>query len=225
MAKTMGARSVVGLLLGGVFVIGCGGGGGGGGSGSTGMGGGSAGHGGGSAGTGGGSAGTGGGSAGTGGGSTGAGGSSAVTSQAARDAIAVCAWTTGCFNTEDSFGGGAPNTTLSACLATWSTGGEYPWADARACVAASPASCSVFRQCMLDRQAVCPGFGSTEWIKSPWCADGTRGCSAGCAGTCSGPGGTSCTDATHLMTCSNTILQVVDCSKLDYGALAGSGTC
>jgi len=215
------------LVLAGLLIAGCGGGrasgkgGSGGGIIAGSSGGGIAGSSGGdTAGVGGGAtAGSGGGVAGT----TGSGGS--VVSAEVKAAIEVCAWTTGCFNTEDSMGGAAPNSTLSGCLTSWENTNDYPWADAKACVAAGPTTCNAFLQCMFDRHVICPGSGETEWIKAPWCADGTRSCATTCTDFCVS-NGAMCSDSTHLWVCNTNIgLSVVDCATRGYGVSGDTGTC
>src|SRR6185503_9708975 len=91
--------------------------------------------GGGSGGTDGGTSGT----AGTAGAAGTAGGAGAPSTEGLDDAVAICAWTTGCLNTEDNAGGAAPNTSMSPCLATFVSehagNARFPWADARDCLA------------------------------------------------------------------------------------------
>lgn len=141
------------------------------------------------------------------------------------EAIATCVWTTACLNTEDSFGGAAPNTNVGSCLGTFLSqhmgpgGLEEPWDEFRACVAARPANCEAFRQCLLARNAICalpPRPGSPpDWIEGGLCPDGTRSCtSPACAPmACAAAGQTCNADGSRLQRCMSGLSRSVPCGR------------
>jgi hypothetical protein len=150
------------------------------------------------------------------------------------EALRSCAWATGCLNPEESFGGGAPNTNVSSCLATFfdqraqpvASGATAPWADYRACTA-SATTCAAFAGCLEGRHAICGAAG--DWQKGIECPDGKRSCDGACLASCTG-GATTCSgDATRMETCDGGTRRVVGCDMGPPGGacveLGGGANC
>lgn len=140
------------------------------------------------------------------------------------EAIATCTWATGCLNPEDSFGGGAPNTAVSSCLASFftqrmspgSNGQTRPWGVYRTCRASS-SDCSQFRACMLANQAMCGA--AFEWQTGIPCANGTWTCGAECSPACT-PGAAACSmDNRRIEHCQDSRLRSVACADGDPGGV------
>ncbi|MEZ4409947.1 MAG: hypothetical protein R3A52_26245 [Polyangiales bacterium] len=156
----------------------------------------------------------------------------------ADEAVSTCVWTTACLNTEDSFGGAAPNTNVGSCIATFiaqhtsSPGMREPWDDFRACVSAGPRDCEAFRRCLLARSAICElpraSGEMQDWIEGGLCADGTRSCTdlACIAPPCSTAQPTCTTDGTRVDECAGMVGRRVPCSRSGFpgGCVSFGGT-
>jgi hypothetical protein len=158
------------------------------------------------------------------------GGSPPVGGALIEEAIRTCTWTTACLNPEDSFGGGAPNTNVSSCLATFfdqraqpvAGAPSAPWTEYRACTA-SAATCAGVVACLSGRHAICGAAGS--WTKGTQCPDGTWACDASCLATCTVAGESCSTNRSQLLVCANGTEQVVACNSGGCVDVGGSANC
>ncbi|MCC7541179.1 MAG: hypothetical protein IT379_33480 [Deltaproteobacteria bacterium] len=150
--------------------------------------------------------------------------------------MSTCVWTTACLNPEDSFGGGAPNTNVGSCIATFvnqhTQSGEpvEPWDDFCDCVAAGPSGCEELRACLLARNAICalPVVPSEmpDWIEGVLCPDGSRSCDGSCLETCSDPGTRVCApDSSAILECTATPTGALVRRTIPCGRTNAPGSC